>query len=171
MTVGAEGRPRSAGWSALAVAVGVVLAGTSCTFDASTSPTDPAGVAATAAAELGTGAIPVGDELAIRATISTLNDAAAGPVAEQQDALRTVVAPDAAAALDNCPPATTTLRFEPVWAGLRPDPAVQEQDGAGYALPTRIRAFTADRITATDLTTLQFTVRSGAAYVTPVCAG
>ena len=74
--------------------------------------------------------------------------------------------------LDNCPPATTTLHVRAGVDGLRPDPAgsATHLDGTGYALPTRIRAFTADHITATDLTTLQLTVRSGAAYLTPICA-
>jgi len=143
------------------LALGIALACTACTSDGAADPALPAA-----------GAIPVGDQLAIEATITTLNSAAAGPVAEQQTALRSVVDAAATAALDACPPATTTMRFEPVWTGLRPDPAIGDTpDGTGYALPTRIRVYTADRVTATDLTTLQLTVRSGAAYLTPICAG
>ena len=61
-------------------------------------------------------------------------------------------------ALDDCPPATTTLRFEPVYPGLRPrragPAAAGSLTGTVYALPTLIRIYTGDRITGTDLTTL-----------------
>lgn len=117
-------------------------------------------------------AIPPSDEQAIRTAMGALNTTAGGAVAQQQTALRGVADPAGIAALDNCPPATSTLRFEPVWGGLRPDPAADaDPDGTRYALPTLIRVYTGDRITGTDLTTLQLTVRAGAAYITPFCVG
>ena len=58
--------------------------------------------------------------------------------------------------------ATTTVRFEPVYAGLR---LLQGQaDTAAtrptYALPTLIRIYSDGRLVGTDLTTLQLVVNS-----------
>jgi hypothetical protein len=104
-----------------------------------------------------------------------LNEAAAGAVSTQQDVLRSLVEPELSAALDKCPPATTTLRFEPVYAGLRPSPGWAptggELSGTVYALPSLIRIYTGDRITGTDLTTLHFGVNPDEAFLTPLCIG
>ena len=74
-----------------------------------------------------------------------------------------------------CPSAPTTLRFEPVYAGLRPTPAWSSPHGvpAGtvYALPVLIRIYTGDRITGTDLATLRLGVRGHEASITPLCVG
>jgi hypothetical protein len=119
--------------------------------------------------------VPVADAQSIRVTMQALNSSAAGGVAEQQATLATVVEPALAKALDDCAPATTTLRFEPVYRGLRPAPGWTGTSGSltgtVYALPTLIRVFTGDRITGTDLTTLHFGVQAGEAFITPLCAG
>ncbi|MGS0685944.1 hypothetical protein ACVBEQ_12490 [Nakamurella sp. GG22] len=120
-------------------------------------------------------AVPVGDLDAIRTTVDRLNRSAAGAVAEQQDVLASVVDPGSAAALDKCPTATSTLRFEPVYPALRPAPEWAPTDGtlAGtvYALPSLIRIYTGDRVTGTDLTTLHLGVHDGEALLTAVCVG
>ena len=143
----------------LAVAVGAL---TACALTACT-PAPPI----VAAPE------PSAAELTIRAAIDGLNATAGGEVADQQEALRRTVDPALLAELDRCPPAQTTLRFEPVYAGLRPDPDWRGPSGtpAGtvYALPTLIRIYTGDRITGTDLGTLFLGIEDGRALLAPVC--
>jgi len=115
------------------------------------------------------------DEQAIRSAIDAVNATAGGSVAGQQAALAEVVDPALSDAFRHCPPASTTLRFEPVYAGLRATPDWTGADGtpAGtlYALPVLIRIYTGDRITGTDLTTLHLGVHDGAASITPLCVG
>jgi hypothetical protein len=122
-----------------------------------------------------TAAVPPGDGAAIRHAIDAINATAGGPVSDQQAVLAHLVSPALAAALRNCPSATTTLRFEPVYTGLRPTPAWSSPHGvpAGtvYALPVLIRIYTGDRITGTDLATLHLGVRGHAASITPLCVG
>ncbi len=145
---------------AAVLAVTVVL-GAGCTGAGST----PSGAVASG--------VPVGDLDAIRTTVDRFNRTAAGAVAEQQDVLKSLVDPGSAAALDKCPTATSTLRFEPVYPALRPAPEWAPTDGtlAGtvYALPSLIRIYTGDRITGTDLTTLHLGVHDGEALLTAVC--
>ena len=115
------------------------------------------------------------DEQAIRSAIDAVNATAGGSVAGQQAVLATIVDPALSDAFRHCPPASTTLRFEPVYAGLRATPDWAGADGtpAGtlYALPVLIRIYTGDRITGTDLTTLHLGVHDGAASITPLCVG
>jgi len=119
--------------------------------------------------------VPQGDELAIRSTIDTINATAGGPVARQQATLAALVDPTLSAAFQHCSPATTTLRFEPVYPDLRATPDWTGPDGTPdgtlYALPVLIRIFTGGRITGTDLSTLHLGVHDGAASVTPLCVG
>lgn len=119
--------------------------------------------------------VPAADEEAIRATIEEMNSAAGGGVREQQETLAALVEPALAQALDDCAPATTTLRFEPVYPGLRAAPGWTGSSGSLtgtiYALPTLIRIYTGDRITGTDLTTVHLGVQAGEAYLTPLCVG
>ena len=122
-----------------------------------------------------TSAIPGADEQAIRATIDRLNATAAGAVSDQQAALAALIDPALTGALDDCPPATTTLRMEPVYPGLRPAPDWTAPEGAlggtVYALPSLIRIYTGDRMTGTDLTTLHLGLDGGKAYLAPLCVG
>ncbi|MET0865786.1 MAG: hypothetical protein ABWZ98_15760 [Nakamurella sp.] len=117
--------------------------------------------------------VPAADEQAIRLTIDRLNETAAGKVPDQQAALATAVEPGSTAALDDCPAATATLKFLPVYSALRATPEWAPDKGALtgtiYALPTLIRIYTGDRVTATDLSTLHFGVQSGEAFLTPLC--
>jgi hypothetical protein len=96
-------------------------------------------------------------------------------VSAQQSVLQSLVDPALVAELDRCPAATTTLRFEPVYAGLRPAPDWTSTGGTLtgtiYALPTLIRIYTGDRITGTDLATLHFGTSSDEAFLTPLCVG
>jgi hypothetical protein len=163
MTAGAERRPRAA----LAVLiVAALLTVAACT-------PGPSPVAATRAEE--STSIPAGDEQAIARTIDTFNAAAAGPVAGQQTVLSHLIDPALVGGLDKCPPATATLRFEPIYQALRPAPDWTPRTGAlggtVYALPTLIRIYTGDRITGTDLTTLHLGVHDGEAYLTSLCLG
>ena len=119
--------------------------------------------------------IPAGDEQAIVRAIDTFNAAAAGPVGDQQAVLTGLIDPALIDTLGQCPPATATLRFEPIYSALRaaPDwtPSSGVLGGTVYALPTLIRVYTGDRVTGTDLTTLHLGVRTGEAYLTPLCVG
>jgi len=151
----------------LAVIGLVVWLVTGCTANA--PPADPTGASAAP------GGAQQDDEQAIRSAIDAVNATAGGPVAGQQTVLATVVDPALSDAFRHCSPATTTLRFEPVYNGLRATPDWTGADGtpAGtlYALPVLIRIYTGDRITGTDLTTLHFGVHDGAASITPLCVG
>jgi hypothetical protein len=130
-----------------------------------------AAVAELVASNAGTAAPEDGQ--AIHATIDRLNEAAGGTVAEQQAAFAAAVEPSSTPALNACPRATTTVRFLPVYSALRPTPDRHPADGTlngtVYALPTLVRIYTGDRVTATDLTTLHFGVAAGEAFLTPLC--
>lgn len=147
---------------------------TGCTSDEAADPTartTPGGDTVAA----GTSKIPADDETAIRAAIDRLNATATGSVADQQATLAALVDPALASALDQCPAATTTLHFEPVYRELRASPDWTAQSGslAGtvYAVPSLVRIYTGNRITGTDLTTLHLGVQAGEAYLTPLCVG
>lgn len=117
--------------------------------------------------------IPASDEQAIRSTLDRVNAAAGGAAARQQAVLAAVVDPGSAQTLGRCPPTTSTLRFEPVFTGLRPTPDWRPEagtlSGTVYALPVLIRTYTGDRMTGTDLTTLHLGVQGGAASLTALC--
>ena len=120
-------------------------------------------------------AVPEADEQAIRDTIDQMNSAAGNGVAGQQEILAGLVEPALAEALDDCAPATTTLRFEPVYPALRATPGWTSKSGpltgTVYALPTLIKVYTGERITGTDLTTLHLGVQASEAFLTPLCVG
>ncbi len=162
MTAAGEHRPTSA-LAALIVAALVTI--TACTPDPSPAVSTPAAGSS----------IPADDEQAIARTIDRFNAAAAGPVAGQQTVLSDLIDPALVGGLDKCPPATATLRFEPIYPALRPAPDWTPRTGAlggtVYALPTLIRIYTGDRITGTDLTTLHLGVHDGEAYLTSLCLG
>jgi hypothetical protein len=144
-----------------------------CTSDEAADPARTTPVGDTVAA--GTSKIPADDETAIRAAIDRLNATATGSVADQQAALADLVDPALASTLDQCPAATTTLHFEPVYRGLRASPDWTAPSGSlvgtVYAVPSLVRIYTGDRITGTDLTTLHLGVQAGEAYLTPLCVG
>lgn len=152
---GARRRRRRLSGVALSITVGLLVLCTGCTIVDAQAP--------------GTDAIPLQDLQAIRSAVQELNSTSAGPVAAQQAVLRELVDPAELSTLDGCPPTTSTLRFEPVYPGLRPIDDAGDPASTRYALPARIRVFTGDRITATDLTTMQLEVRQNAAFVTPIC--
>ena len=149
--------------AAAALGVGVVLI-SGCTPGAVSS------VVSTVSTVDGRPAAP-----AIRSAIDAVNATAGGSVAGQQAVLAAVVDPALSDAFRQCSPATTTLRFEPVYTGLRATPDWTGPDGtpAGtlYALPVLIRIYSGDRITGTDLTTVHVGVHGGAASITPLCVG
>jgi len=151
--------------AALVVTVAVTLA--ACTAGTPDGGTDPQAAGSTA--------VPAADQQAVRATIDRLNASSAGAVPAQQQAIAAAVDPALAAALDKCPPATTTLEFQPIYRDLRASPdwtgATGTPAGTVYALPSLIRIFTGDRVTGTDLTTLHLGVRAGEAFLTPLCVG
>ena len=146
-----------------------LLLGVGCTSPQA-APADGDAVAPASAAE---SAVPAADEQAIRATIDRLNATAAGDVPDQQSVLSSVVDPAQTNGLAGCGPATTTVRLEPVYEGLRAIPSWTSGGnalaGTVYALPSLIRVYTGDRMTATDLTTLHLGVQGGEAFLTPLC--
>ncbi len=176
-TVAAEAAGGSAARvrGARAALVGALLlaltAVTGCQADAGTTDTSGTRAAPDPAADT-----------AVRATIEAFNAAAAAGPADQQHRLADLVEPDRAAEVRNCPAATSTVRFEPVYGGLRaagaPEPAGQTAADAAaqsYLLPALIRIYSGERVTGTDLTTLHLVVRPATgggdseAYLTPFC--
>jgi hypothetical protein len=150
----------------------LLMVGTGCTSgQAAERPTEQLSDRPAASAE----PIPPSDEQAIHTVIDRLNTAAAGAVPAQQAVLAAVVDPTLLPALEQCQPATTTVRFEPVFSALRSAPGWSPANGilggTVYALPSLIRIYTGERITGTDLTTLHFGVTEGEAYLTPLCVG
>ncbi len=128
--------------------------------------------------------IPLADLAAIRATVDALNSAAGGRPTDQRDLLANLVEPARQSVVNACPPPATTVRFEPVYPGLRiaTEAPASVPGAVSYALPSLIRVYTGERETGTDLTTLLLVVQpsteasgSGAetarteAYLTPFC--
>lgn len=166
------GRWRGHGIALAALTVIGFTIASGCTSDTapSSEPTgagSPSGVAAPT--------IPVADEQAIRVAIDRVNATAGGRVTAQRSALAAGVDPLLAAALDQCPAATSTLRFEPIYRELRAAPGWAAPSGSltgtVYALPSLVRIYTGERITGTDLTTVHLGVYEGEAYLTPLCVG
>ncbi len=164
---------------AVAVVLAIAVAATACTGadDVQSASTGAAASNGPTAQDRPAGGspftVPPDDQRAIRTTLDRINAAAGGPAAGQQKVLADVVDPGSAAVLRRCPPTTSTLRFEPVYDGLRPAPDWRPTSGtltgAVYALPALIRIYAGDRVTGTDLTTLHFGVRDGEAWLTALC--
>lgn len=138
----------------------------------------PSGATAATAAESATAGSPYprADTTAIRSAVDAVNAAAGGQVQAQRATLNALVLPQSASAQAACPPATTTIRLEPVYQDLRTadpadtDPANPAPAGATtYLLPTLITIFTGSRITGTDLTTLRLFVSNGKANTSVLC--
>jgi len=164
--------PRRATAGILALAL-LASALSACTSDVPSA--DRAATAATAGQASPGSAVPAEDEAAIRRTIDGVNATARGAVGDQRSALSAPVDPALASTLDQCPTATSTLLFEPVYRDLRAVPGWTAPSGpltgTVYALPSLVRIYTGDRVTGTDLTTLHFGVQQGEAYLTPLCVG
>lgn len=117
-------------------------------------------------------AMPAAIPAAVRATVEALNAGAGGTPSDQRQRLLELVDPDRRERAIQCPAATTTVRFEPVYAGLR---AVADGSAATYVLPTLIRVYDGGRLVGTDVAALQLVVNSAAgdgaaeAYLTPFC--
>jgi len=160
-------------WLVAALTAATIAAGSGCTADPVSVSVSATGLPALVNAE--SSDVPQADEKAIRNAIDELNSAAGSGVRGQQETLAALVEPALAQSLDDCAPATTTLRFEPIYPGLRAAPGWTGSSGSLtgtiYALPTLIRIYTGDRITGTDLTTLHLGVQAGEAYLTPLCVG
>lgn len=117
-------------------------------------------------------AIPAADAAAVRATVEEFNAAADGTPSDQRQRLVELVDPDRRERAIQCPTATTTVRFEPVYAGLR---ALADDGARTYVLPTLIRVYDGGRLAGTDVAALQLVVRPATgdgtpeAYLTPFC--
>ena len=165
-----SGRPHGRSRQPLALVGLLIVCGlvAACTAEAPV-PDSPTGASAAP------GGAQRDDEQAIRSAIDAVNATAGGSVAGQQAVLAGIVDPALSDAFRHCSQATTTLRFEPVYTGLRATPDWTGADGTPsgtlYALPVLICIFTGDRITGTDLTTLHVGVHDGAASITPLCVG
>ncbi len=155
---------------AVTVAVLVLIAGCSASGDSSTmlNPrlNSRGWSAAAATARPSVDPIPAGDAELIHRTIDAINAAAGRQPAEQRSVLQQVVDPTRADEQRQCRPAVTTVRFEPAWPDLRPQPGATARR---YVLPTRIRIFTADRIIGTDVTALIVSISDGTAHLPPLC--
>jgi hypothetical protein len=133
-----------------------------------------------------------GDVAAIRRSIGAINATAGGPVADQRAVLNRLAAPSEAGLQKECPAAQSTIRLDPVYTDLRSPPddgslgptttaasaaagGITATGTAGvsaqreYLLPALITVFTGNRITATDLTTLQLFVMNGTARTAHLC--
>jgi len=111
------------------------------------------------------------DAAAVRATVDAFNDTATP--ADQRQRLADLVEPDRRNEVERCAAASTTVRFEPVYAGLRALAGESGPSSTTYALPTLARVYSSDRLVGTDLTTLQLVVNAATgvteAYLTPFC--
>lgn len=109
---------------------------------------------------------------AITTAINDINETAGGPVAAQRAVLDRLVAPDQDDKQQACPTATTTLAFDPAYAGLRTVDNASEEAAANdseYLLPTYITIYTGGRITGSDLATLHVWVIDGIAHTSALC--
>ncbi|MEO7126193.1 MAG: hypothetical protein ABI382_12385 [Nakamurella sp.] len=103
------------------------------------------------------------DRLAIETAIGSINRDAGKSVASQRAVLDRLAAPDQAAEQRACPIATTTLAFDPAYAGLK------ALAGSAYLLPTYITVYTDGRMTGSDLATLHLWVIDGVARTSALC--
>ncbi len=112
-------------------------------------------------------------EAMVRRTIDAFNATAGGPVSAQRSELLALLSPGQRSVQRACPVATTTIRFEPVYAWLAVAtgwrPAGGTLPGKIYTLPTLIRIYTGDRITGTDLTDLHLAVQGTSAQLPALC--
>ena len=162
--------------------VAVALAGafTGCSAGPSQpagGTSQPAGITSHAADALSSTALPAAApaELLteVQRAVDSFDAAAGGPVSGQQSALAALLDDGQQAVQARCAAATTTLKFEPVYARLAPAPGWLPRQGtmsgAVYSLPTLIRIYTGNRITGTDLTDLHLAVKDGRARLPALC--
>ena len=171
------------------LAVGLGLSGCSPTSTPSTTTSDTATradpasgtgtlttSASTSSASTGTDQTGVdpADDAAIAALIQQINDSSTS-VDGQQASLLAVVHPDFAAGQRSCPAASVTIRLDPAYPELRPDPAwtpagaTTPPSGSLYRLPALVEVYTDDLRTGTDLTLLRISVLNGTAHTFPLC--
>lgn len=143
--------------------IGIALIGFAGVWSAAGRPAGPA----VPAVDSGDTAAPSpADVRLLQDTIEAVNAQAGRTPAAQRAVLQRVVEPDRAADQRDCSPAATTVRFEPAWADLRPDP----NGGTGrFVLPTLIRIYTDQRITGTDTAALIMSISDGSAHLPPLC--
>ncbi|TKV57649.1 hypothetical protein FDO65_15965 [Nakamurella flava] len=132
--------------------IGVVLATAACSAAADADSADPT-------------------PPAVRTLLDGLS-ATADSVADQQAALAAAV--DPVGGLSGCAAATSTIRFEPVWAAVHPVPQWRPSSGAPpagevYEVPSVLRIVRDGRIAGTDLATLHVGVQDGVARLVPFC--
>ncbi len=110
---------------------------------------------------------------AVQQTIERFNATAGGPVATQEARLASLVSVGQASVQSRCPPAHSTISFEPVYARLTASPEWTPTSGtlpgAVYSLPTLIRVYTGDRITSTDLTDLHVSIQGERSWLPALC--
>jgi len=109
----------------------------------------------------------------VRRAIEAFNSTAGGPVATQQAHLRRLTSSGQLAVQHKCPPATSTVTFEPVYARLAAVPNWRPTSGSlpgvVYALPSLIHIYTGSRIVGTDLTELRLAVDGGEVRLAALC--
>lgn len=135
-------------YTAIALAVALLLGG--CTATAETS--SPSSTSTTVSPA----------RAAIEATVANINHTAGGTVDAQRAVLNQVASPTQVEAQRACPKATTTLAFDPAYSGLR-------KVGDEYLLPTYITIYTGGRITGSDLATLHLWIVDGMARTSALC--
>lgn len=178
----APGRPARAGSAAGAVrwiALAVLL--TACTsqtrdpdpvtsVDAGTTSLSPA---PTAPADLVPADIPSTDVPALVELVDSLNAAAAGTPAAQTADFLDAMDSGARAAQRDCPTATVTVEFQPVWQDVVADPEYQPEQpadpGTPYRIPAKVLIFSGGRQVGTDLALLHVRTRDGRATTFPLC--
>jgi len=109
----------------------------------------------------------------VRRAIETVNSTAGGPIATQQARLRRLTSSGQLAVRHKCPPATSTITFEPVYARLTATPNWRPTSGslpgAVYALPSLIRMYAGTRVVGTDLTELHVAIDDGEVRLVALC--
>ena len=121
------------------------------------------------------GRVPSDVQTVVHRAIDRFNATAGGPIAAQQAELAGAVAPAQRSAQLSCPAPTGTIALDPVYdrlaAAPRWKPSSGVLPGTLYALPTLIRIYTGNRLTATDLTELHLSVTAGRVEFAALCVG
>ncbi|MBM9477686.1 hypothetical protein JL107_14640 [Nakamurella flavida] len=117
---------------------------------------------------------PIGS-VEITAALDVVN-AATGSAAAQRAALASVTDPAGRPALDRCPAATRTVRFQPVLGAVTAAPGFTDAEGhslpgTAVAVPTLVRVYADGALSTTEITVLHVGLVDGTARLAPLCLG
>ncbi|RIJ77854.1 hypothetical protein D1871_04925 [Nakamurella silvestris] len=118
-------------------------------------------------------AVPTADARAVLDLFDEFNTTAGGTVTDQQKALVGRMATGSAQAQRDCPPASVTVGFRPVWQELQADPEyappTSTATGTAYRIPALVEIYSGIRRVGTDLTMVHLQIDQGRAVTFPLC--